>query len=127
MQKEMIISITLVILIIIGEIITQNYTKKTVKDLNSELEELKQNLSDNLEEDVKKQIEEIEGKWENVHDKLACYIEHDELEKVETNFTACKSLAQTGNYDLAICEVEKMSFVLDHITDKYSFNVVNIF
>ena len=123
----MIISIALVILIIIGEIITQNYTKKTVNDLNRELEELKQSLSNNLEDDVNQKIEEIDGKWEDVHDKLACYIEHDELEKVETNLTACKSLAQTRNYDMAICEIEKTSFVLDHITDKYSFNLVNIF
>jgi len=127
MQKEMIISITLVILIIIGEIITQNYTKKTINELNSELEELKQSLSDNLEEEVNKKIEKIDEKWEKAHDKLACYIEHDELERAETNFTACKSLANTGDYGLAICEVEKMSFVLEHIIDKYSFNLVNIF
>ena len=73
------------------------------------------------------EISKIEKKWNEVHEKLAYYIEHDELEKVENNFTACKSLADTGEFNQAICELEKMKFVLEHITDKYSFNWVNIF
>lgn len=127
MQKEMVISIILVVLILIGDLITQNYTKKTVNSLTYELEVLKQSLKDNSKENIKEEVEKVDKKWEEVHDKLACYIEHDELEKVETNFTACKSFTQTENYDLAISEIEKMAFVLNHITDKYSFNLVNIF
>lgn len=127
MYKEMIISIVLVVLILIGDFVTQNYTKKTVNDLTQELENVKQSLSNNSINIAYENIDKLNKKWEEVHDKLAYYIEHDELEKVENNLTSCKSLAQTGNYDLAINEVEKMAFVLNHITDKYSFNLVNIF
>ncbi len=127
MHKEMIICVILVILIIIGDIITQNYTKNTVNYITGELENLKQSLLEKSNEKANEEIEKIDNKWNEVHDKLAYYIEHDELEKVETNFTACKSLAKTGEYDQAISELEKTVFVLDHITDKYSFNWVNIF
>lgn len=107
--------------------VTQNYTKKCVETLTNELENLKQNLIQKETEQAKIKTEEINQKWEQMHNKLAYYIEHDELEKVETYFTACKSFTQTENYDLAISELEKTTFVLDHITDKYSFNLVNIF
>lgn len=127
MYKEMIISIILVILIFIGDFITQNYTKKAVSTLIDELGKLKQSLINNSKEDSEFEVNEIAKKWEEVHDKLAYYIEHDELEKVETNLTACKSLAETENYDLAISELEKTVFVLNHITDKYAFNLENIF
>lgn len=127
MYKEMIISIILVILIFIGDFITQNYTKKNISYLTNELENLKQSLVNNIPEKVEDEVENIDKKWEEVHDKLAYYIEHDELEKVETDFTACKSFTKTGNYDLAISELEKTIFVLEHITDKYSFNLQNIF
>lgn len=127
MYKEMIISIVLVVLILIGDFVTQNYTKKTVNDLTQELENVKQSLSNNSINIAYENIDKLNKKWEEVHDKLAYYIEHDELEKVENNLTSCKSLTRTGNYDLAINEVEKMAFVLNHITDKYSFNWVNIF
>ena len=127
MHKEMIICVILAILIIIGDIITQNYTKNTVNYITGELENLKQSLLEKSNEKANEEIDKIDNKWNEVHDKLAYYIEHDELEKVETNFTACKSLEKTGEYEQAISELEKTVFVLDHITDKYSFNWVNIF
>lgn len=127
MHKELIICIILVILIIIGDIVTQNYTKKTVNYITEKLEILKQSLQENSEEAAYEEIDKVDEKWQEVHDKLAYYIEHDELEKVETDFTACKSLVNTGDYGQAISELEKMAFVLEHITDKYSFNLVNIF
>ena len=127
MHKELIICIILVIFIIIGDIITQNYTKNTVNYLTGELENLGKNLSAKDDNKAYEKISEIDNKWKKAHDKLAYYIEHDELEKVETNFTACKSLAKNGEYEQAISELEKTVYVLDHITDKYSFNLVNIF
>lgn len=127
MHKELVICIILVILIIIGDIVTQNYTKNTVNYITNELELLKQGLLEKSKEQADNEINKIDEKWKEAHDKLAYYIEHDELEKVETNFTACKSLASNGEYSQAISEFEKTIYVLDHITDKYSFNLVNIF
>ena len=122
-----IISVILVILIFIGDFITQKYTKDTVSSLIDEFGKLKQSLINASKEDSEIEVNEIEQKWDKAHDKLAYYIEHDELEKVETNLTSCKRLAETENYDLAISELEKTVFVLNHITDKYAFNLENIF
>ena len=127
MQKELVICVILVILIIIGDIVTQNYTKNTVNYITGELESLKQSLFEKDDDKADEEISKIDNKWKDVHDKLAYYIEHDELEKVENNFTACKSLAKTGEYEQSISELEKTVYVLEHITDKYSFNLVNIF
>lgn len=127
MHKEVVICVILVILIIIGDIITQKYTKNTVNYITNELEILKQSLLDEAKDKADNEISKIDNKWKDAHDKLAYYIEHDELEKVETNFTACKSLTNTCEYGQAISELEKTIYVLDHITDKYSFNLVNIF
>ena len=127
MQKELVICVILVILIIIGDIVTQNYTKKTVNYITGELESLKQSLFEKDDDKADEEISKIDNKWKEVHDKLAYYIEHDELEKVESNFTACKSLAKTREYEQSISELEKTVYVLEHITDKYSFNLVNIF
>lgn len=128
MYKEMIISIVLVFFIFIGDFITQNYTKNTIDTLTNELDDLKQSLIDNDEKaNLENKVEQISKTWEEVHKKLAYYLEHDELEKVETDFTSFKSFIKTENYDLAINELEKAVFVLDHITDKYSFSLENIF
>lgn len=95
--------------------------------ITGELESLKQSLFEKDDDKADEEISKIDNKWKEVYDKLAYYIEHDELEKVESNFTACKSLAKTREYEQSISELEKTVYVLEHITDKYSFNLVNIF
>ena len=46
MRKELIITIIIVIFVIIGNCITQKYTKKCVSETTSQLEELKKNALD---------------------------------------------------------------------------------
>ena len=71
--------------------------------------------------------EEIKKEWENRYDKLAYFIEHDELEKVKTDLTALNSFIETKEYAEAISELDKCVFVLKHIEDKYAFNLQNVF
>ncbi len=129
MLKETIICIIIVIGIIFGNNVTQNYTKESVSELSSELMTLRENMTqkevDN--EKVKSEIEEIYQKWEERHDKLAYFIEHDELEKVETELIAIKSYLETKDYEESISELDKSVFILKHIEDKYAFNLQNIF
>ena len=134
MKKEIIICIIVVIAIVLGNVITQNYTKQCVKILSDELDELKINLNNKLEkqeekpkEELSKKIEKITNDWELRHDKLAYYIEHNELEKVEDNLTSLNSLISTEEYAEAIKELDKSIFILKHIEEKYAFNLENIF
>lgn len=129
MLKESIICVVIVIAIIFGNNVTQNYTKETVSELTSELTLLREDMI-NQEVDNKKtrdKIEEIYEQWQKRHDKLAYFIEHDELEKVETELIAIKSYIETEEYQESVSELDKSVFILQHIEDKYAFNLQNIF
>ncbi len=76
---------------------------------------------------IKKRCHRSGRKWERRHDKLAYFIEHDELEKVKTDLTALNSFIETKEYAEAISELDKCVFVLKHIEDKYAFNLQNVF
>lgn len=129
MFKEACICIVIVIVIILGNIITQDYTQKSVSKLNSELKNLRHHITQDVinDEMVKNNMETIYQIWEEKHDKLAYYLEHDELEKVETQLVSIKSFLETKDYDESICELDKSVFILEHIEDKYDFNLQNIF
>lgn len=134
MKKETIICIIIVILICVGNVITQKYTKESVESLSSNLEELKIDLNNELDdnskksnEEILKEIKNIRENWNLRHDKLAYYIEHNELEKVDNNLTALDSLGETEEYAEAIKELDESIFVLKHIQEKYAFNLKNIF
>ena len=129
MKKEIIICIVIIIIIIMGNYITQNYAKESVQELNNKLNELREEISkeqvDN--EKAQKYLKEVEEIWNNRHDKLAYYIEHDELEKVETNMTSMKSFIENKEYPECISELDKSVFILEHIEEKYKFSLENIF
>jgi len=133
MKKEMIICIFIVIVIVIANIVTQNYTTKIVGELNSKLEALETEITDIGESEdiakdsVKNKIEEIEKYWEDVHSKLAYYIEHDELEKVETDIVGINSSIETNDYEQVLSKIDESKFILRHIEDKYAFTLENVF
>ena len=127
MFKETVICIIIIVAIFSLDMFTQNYTNHAVADISDRFSSLRENILKEDKDQIDEELKKLDENWNETHDKLAYYIEHDELEKVETNFTACKSLAKSGEYEQAISELEKTVFVLDHITDKYSFNLVNIF
>ena len=127
MWKETIICIMIICLIIFGEIVTQKYTKNVVESLNSDLKELKELIISKSDSKAIEKINYIHEKINRKNEVLAYYMEHDELEKLETNFTSCKVFVESKEYNLALNELEKTIFALEHLTEKYSFNLDNIF
>lgn len=129
MYKELLVSISIIILIIVLDICTQKYTNYAVEQTISNLYEVKQNTKnyDKNDDNILKLIDGSYNDWLKKHKKLAIFIEHDELEKVETDFVTCRSYIESKQYDMANAELEKTIFVLEHIRDKYSFDFQNIF
>ena len=129
MLKESIICVIIVIVIAFGNNVTQNYTKETVSELTSELTLLREEMAkqDVNNEKTQDKIEKIYEQWQKRHDKLAYFIEHDELEKVETELISIKSYIESEQYEDSVDELDKSVFILQHIEDKYAFNLQNIF
>jgi len=132
LYKEIIFSIVIVVVVVVGNVVTQNYTHKSVKNTTTELEELKQELLSESNEDIdwdnaKEKFSVLQTEWRNSFEKLAYYIEHDELEKVDTNLIGLKSYIDTQEEADAVSELEKSVFVLKHIEDKTRMNLKNIF
>ena len=129
MYKEIIISIIIIVSIFLLDYITQKYTDYAINEAIDNLNEIKESIKkENINnEDVLENMEKKYKRWLEHHKRLAFYIEHNELEKVETNFIAGKSFIKTAKYEDATSEIEKTIFVLQHINDKYSVNLENIF
>ena len=129
MYKEIIISIIIIVILVSFDFVLQKYTNDSIEEISGEISKLENDIRENRldAKQIEQQTEQVYEKWMGYHEKLVYYIEHDELEKVETNFIAGKSFIKSKKYSDAISELEKTSFVLEHIKDKYSFNLENIF
>lgn len=131
MIKELVISIIIVVSIFIGNTFTENYTRESVKETSDNLVELRKEIIKNDDEIninvSKNKIDEIHNKWDDRYEKLAYYIEHDELEKVKTELTSLKGYIEKEEYADAVSELDKSIYILKHIKDKTAFNLKNIF
>lgn len=131
MYKELMISIVIIVAIIIGNIVTQGYTKKTVEVTNQELGKLREQLmkeeNEIEEEEIKKNAEGIHEEWQKRYKTLAYFIEHDELEKVETQLTSIKANIEVKEYEQTIPELDKCTYLLNHVKDKEALMIQNIF
>ena len=128
MKKEIIISVIIIIFIIFFHASTQVYTQNFFNSISDDLNNIeKKFFSENINEDeLESDIDSITNKWKEKYDYFACFIEHDELEKVQTQFISIKSNIKTEDYGKTIDETEKCKFILKHIEEKDSLKVVNI-
>ena len=129
MYKEVIISIIIVITIITGNVLTRNYTKSSIDRMNEELAQMREELIKEERKDQKlvEQMSQLDKKWQELSGKLAYYIEHDELEKVQTELVALKANIDTQEYETGNENLDRCKFILDHIKDKEALKIKNIF
>ena len=129
MLKEFLICAIIIIVILVGNTVTQGYSRNSIEEINDKLRELKQMLDDEEknEEQIQVKKEEIEQDWEDMFSKLAYYIEHDELEKFARILENIKTYIEVKEYDNVDKEINEGIFILEHIEDKYSFYLQNIF
>ena len=128
MYRELVIALIIVISIFILDYVMQKYTDDVINEATSDLRNLENDINKEIEDkQIAENMRKIHTKWKEKQNTLSYYIEHNELEKVETNLVAGKSLIESTEYIQALSELEKAIFVLEHINDKYSFNLKNIF
>ena len=129
MKKEAIITIIIIILIFAGEWITQNYTKKTLGKTQDQLRELKEDIlnTKNNNSYLIEKTNKIYEDWEKENEILSYYLEHNELEKVNTQIILIKGYLESDTPQDSIPDLEEGIYILDHIKQKEVFNLKNIF
>lgn len=127
MYKELIICTVIIIIIVTLDIFLQNYTKNSTTEIEEILSEIKESVENKDTAKQNDKLNLLDQTWEDKHNKLAYYIEHDELEKVDSSIVKVRYFLENGDIPSAIAELETGKFVLKHIEDKYKFNFQNIF
>ena len=129
MYKEIIVCILVVILIISMDLLSNNYTKKVFFSINESLGNLRNEML-NEDKDVNKindEIKKVEQEWNKKLNILSCYIEHNELEKVARQLTLIKGNIDVEEYNQAVPQLDDCVYVINHIEDKESLLIRNLF
>ena len=131
MKKELIICIIIIMLIILVNILTEKYTANSVKSILESLSELREEIINNFEninrEESLEKVKKIEEDWKKYYYLLAYFIEHDELEKIETSLIGIESYIEAEEYGEGIAKIDESVFILQHIEKKYRVSLQNVF
>ena len=103
--KEYIVLIIIFILLITFDVLSRNYTEKSIQFLNSEVDEIikislyEENFDNNK---ILKKIEEFEKDWKKRQEIMSFYAEHNELEKVNVAISLMKSKIESSKFTICI-------------------------
>lgn len=129
MYKEIVVCFLVVIFIISIDLISNNYTKKTFSNINEKLNNLRNEMiKENKDENkIADNLKKVEQEWNKNLNLLSCYIEHNELEKVIRQLTLIKGNIDVEEYSQAVPQLDECVFLINHIKDKESLLIRNLF
>lgn len=128
MKREAIITISIVLLILSAEWLTQKYTHKAFAEIEENLIQLKEEIlqtNANNSQLIEK-TEQISELWESKQENLSYYLEHNELEKVNTQIVLIKGYLESDSPQDAIPDLEEGLYIIEHIKEKEAFKLKNI-
>lgn len=133
MKKEEIFTLIVVILIIIGEIFSNMFTKKSMEEMEKRLEDFKMISIKNIEEksiskeDMIGKVHELVSFWRGKVRVLAYFLEHEDLENVEIQLNECISYLEVDEPEETVSRIEETIYDVNNIKDKQKVCLKNIF
>lgn len=120
---------TIIILIILGivimlEILTSKTLEKSLSWLEKDMEYIENNIDKN---EINEKVQEIKDKWKKDNEKLALFVEHNELEKISNNIIKIESNIKNRDKLETLEKVAEVKFMIEHISDKNKLKLRNIF
>lgn len=130
MRRTLIICIIIIIAIVLGDIMLQKYVESVFEPINHTLDEIANNLNEeneiNNKDELKNKMSEVDKLWDSQFKKMACFLEHDELEKVKTQFVVVDSAIEVNDKENAYEEINKAKYIIEHIKQKIRLSINNI-
>ena len=125
-MKRIWIAITALVIIVglcIGEII---WISNVTDNIKTQMDSVNELVSDGNIEEAISLSEEILDEWDNIHNKLAVFIDHNSLEGIDQSMDVIDTCLVTNNIPQFYIEVAKIDALLEDLTDTEMPSLYNI-
>lgn len=125
--REYCIIIIILILVFSIEFLTSKSLNEAVSWMRDGIISIENKIKENRESEAQKEFEDLQGKWKERTEKLALFVEHNELEKVSKDIVIIESNFETDEPDKVLENIAELKFMLEHIEEKNQLKLKNIF
>lgn len=126
-MKSFYISLAIIIILLTGWLLVNDFLENTVSDINKNIYTLQRNLYDNNWNEVELSFNMIYKKWKKSLDILMLVIDHDEMEKVNYSLSRIREYINIREKSLLIGEIGSLNYLVNHVKQKESLSLDNIF
>lgn len=125
--KEYVMIIIIIVFVILIEIITSIITTKIVENLHYYIDLVEDGVDNN---NVGDRMEELSSEWQKSEIKLAFFMEHNELEKINADIINLRSNVKNrnnNNYEDIKEIIDEINYRLEYVKNKQKLSLKNIF
>lgn len=126
-MKKIMWSLITFVLIIISGILSLSTYKQSSKEISTMVKNTSAYVQSNDWSSAKSQIEKIDKKWGQIEKKWTMLIDHLEIDQIEISLKKSQKYIETKNSSDSLAELANLQFMVEHIYDKESFKLENIF
>ena len=125
-MKNVTISLIIFIIMVISIAFSINYLNKITDDLGRLNDEIEQYITDiNWDKAYKSSIEYTE-KWKDYSEKLKLFVDHQEMDKIETELWKLIQYIKEKAKEEALASIHVLKYLVDHISELEKVNIQNI-
>lgn len=125
-MKNVVIALALFFVMVINIAFSLKYLNKASDDLGGLNDEIEQYIIDsNWDKAYQCSIEYTE-KWKDYSKILKLFVDHQEMDKIETELWKLPQYIKEETKDEALASVHVLKFLVDHISELEEVNIQNI-
>ena len=125
--KEYVIIAVIVVIILLTDYWTDKNLSDATRFLKDSMIEIEQKVKDENMNEAQDEFFNVKEEWKSRGEKLALFVEHNELEKVNKNVELLVANFESGDKDELLENVADLKFILEHIEEKNQLKLKNIF
>lgn len=125
--KEYLIIVIILLFVFYVEHLTSKNLGEAVHWMRDGIHSIESQIKEGKESQAQQEFYDLEQKWKEKSEKLALFVEHNELEKVSNDIVLIESNFETDETDKVLENIAELKFMLEHIEEKNQFKLKNIF
>lgn len=126
-MKNVIISFTIFIVILIAMTFSISYLNKASSNLQKLNDEIEQCIADNQWDKAYNISMDYTEKWEKYTKVVKLFVNHQEIDNIEIELSKLPQYIKQNTKDESLASVHVLKFLVSHISNLEKINIQNIF